>query len=314
MKSPMDIPERYHQLSSNVKWKLADDFRRLLKQFHLVGPNVSLTYQGSTPAIHRLYDVTKPPPSVVANHPETNGEFVCWLQLPLEKGGTKWSFGRVLCRDAPAQKFDVFCRAAREAGSCLRNNRRFREWLTPILDYTSQANRLPQLLDQEDVSWWLALLLMKPDLLKPQAKHGAAFVEIPNVGGLSSKAIRSWRLATATPNWPVQSHVVRPFVKAIADSETSEATTPSKRGRKRATVEEIEKACEVWIDYERALREGKTRNGFLAGINGDKTVAKRGVKWLDKMLALCRKVQGDGRVPEKFTNKLKPLRRVKRRG
>lgn|GEM_PF-1794961 len=29
MKSPMDTPERYQKLSSNVNWKFSDDFRNL---------------------------------------------------------------------------------------------------------------------------------------------------------------------------------------------------------------------------------------------------------------------------------------------
>lgn len=286
-------------------WSCAEDFGRLLKQFHNVGPKVSLVFQGSTEAIERLYNPAKTPPSVVQNHPRTNGEFVCWLQLPHDWNGSQWSFGRVLCRDATPTKLNEFCRVAEQAGSFLRRNLRFGEWLMPCLEYITHAGRLPKLREAEDISWWLALLFMKPDVLKPQAKHGAAFVEIDDAVSLSQRAIHSWRLAANKPLWPVATQVIPPFAAGLVRSS-------QKRGRKPATDELIAEACEVRIEYQ---DQQLGQEAFCNWRNGKNQVgcAMVGPAWLKRRLALVAKLirEKSERIPQKYTNKFKPLRRVK---
>jgi len=292
---------------SSEKWPYADEFSQLIRQFHEVGRKVSLVFSGSTEAFRRLYDATNPPPSVVANHPHTNGEFVCWLQLPLDWEGAQWSFGRVICRDAPAGKFDEFRRAAERAGACLRNHRRFHEWLTPIMDYTQHGNRLSQLRDREDISWWLALLLMKPEVLKPQVKHGAVAVEILDAATLSQRAIRSWKLATELPTFPVQQQVVQPFgAQAVPESKPAKS---KKRGRKRASDEKIRNAINIYISYH---KERRSPEDFCVWWNSDKKAGRITTKSLSATLSWVRnRLIPEHRIPAEFANKMEWLQQVK---
>ena len=229
-----------------VKWPYAAEFSSLIRQFHEVGPRVELVFKGSTLAMQNLHDPTKPAPSVVANHPHTNGDFLCWLQLPLDWNGSQWSFGRVVCRSAPPEKLDAFCRVAEKAGACLRKHIRFRDWLKPVMDYTKLEDRLPQLLDGEDIARWLALLLMKPEVLKPQVKHGAAIVEIADAATLSERAIRSWKLASDVPMFPVQREVIRAFaLPVIKTAQTSaiiaiEHDKPVRRAKPKKSLVELD--------------------------------------------------------------------------
>ena len=85
----------------------------------------------------------------------------------------------------------------------------------------------------------------------------------------------------------------------------------TKRGRKPATDDQIKEACAVRIEYQQK-RIGK--KDFCDWRNGDKKVGRVGVKWLNAKLALVQKLlrESPERIPKRFANKLKPLRRVKR--
>ncbi len=79
-------------------------------------------------------------------------------------------------------------------------------------------------------------------------------------------------------------------------------------GRKRDKGAKATEACQVWVDYERL---GLSQQEFCNWWNRDKKVACGGLKWLDRKLSFVRKLMRENRVPDEFTNKLKPLRRVK---
>lgn len=89
--------------------------------------------------------------------------------------------------------------------------------------------------------------------------------------------------------------------------------TGKKRGRKPATDDEIEDACEVWIEYQKSKKQHKE---FCVWWNGRNQVGCVAVthQWLKRQLALVRKLMRDEphRIPAGFAKKLKPLRRVKR--
>lgn len=85
--------------------------------------------------------------------------------------------------------------------------------------------------------------------------------------------------------------------------------TENKRGRPPATADKIKEACKVWIEYQKSE---KSQQAFCDWWNGDKEVARGGLKWLQAKLALVRKLKKANKVPEEFENKLLELRRGKR--
>lgn len=98
-------------------------------------------------------------------------------------------------------------------------------------------------------------------------------------------------------------------------SPKGKAGQTQKRGRRPATEDEIKEACEVWIAWEREHNEnGKSTEDFCAWWSGEKKVGRVSSKWLNKQLALIRKLKREepGRIPTEYANQLKPLRRVKR--
>ncbi len=140
----------------------------------------------------------------------------------------------------------------------------------------------------------------------------AAAIGVAYPTNLPSIAIKHWCLA-----FP-KADCVRPHVHAFADLIEAagrgckrEVVSTAKRGRKPATDDEIKEACEVWIEYQRSDKGPKE---FCEWRNGDKKVGRVGVKWLNAKLALVRKYRSESpeRIPKRFANKFKPLRRVKR--
>lgn len=187
-------------------------------EFHQV--KSPMTFQGRAEALSQLFDPNADAPYPVDQYPHLNSEFVCWLQLPSDVKGTEWYFGCVTFKRNRFRKalFSEFLDVAAKAGACLRQNPVFREWLWPCLQYLSQADRHPKLLDGADVAWWVALLFTKPDILKPL--HSACTrsdiqelvrFEIDNPASWSRRAISSRQL-DSEPVWPkVNCRVATPF-------------------------------------------------------------------------------------------------------
>jgi hypothetical protein len=128
---------------------------------------------------------------------------------------------------------------------------------------------------------------------------------IPNINDIDAKTVeQNGKLADAIAD---SSHTKT----AEVDKKGGKARSSKKRGRKRATDEQVAEACEVWIEYQKS---GMSVKDFCDRWNGDKKVGRVGPKWLDAKLALVRKLlrESPERIPKRFANKLKPLRRVNR--
>jgi hypothetical protein len=99
--------------------------------------------------------------------------------------------------------------------------------------------------------------------------------------------------------------------KASGHGGKGRVASTAKRGRKPATDDEIKEACEVRIEYQ---QKGMGPKEFCEWRNGNKKVGQVGVRWLNAKLALVRKLLKESpvRIPKRFANKIKPLRRVKR--
>ena len=229
-------------------WPFAEDFRvwhtapptgplsffRLSSEFH--DANLPLTFQGTKTALSQLFDPNAAPPYPLNQFPRLNKEFVCWLLLPGDAKGTEWYFGCVTFERQKQKKskklFDEFRELAASAGACLRQDEAFREWLWPCLQYLSQADRHPKLLDGADAAWWLALLFTKPEL--GQRLHtactrsqvdGVIRFEIDNPAHWSRRAIKSRQLE-GVPVWPKVNCRVAPPFREIACPEFFAANGP----------------------------------------------------------------------------------------
>ena len=101
-----------------------------------------------------------------------------------------------------------------------------------------------------------------------------------------------------------------PKREAEAAADDSGKRPQKKAGRKPSTADKIIEACKLRVDYQ---REKRSYEDFCIWWNGDKKVGRLTPKVLDAKLTWVTKLMKEvpSRIPEEFTNQLKPLRRVK---
>ena len=195
-----------------------------------------ITWEGSTKALDCLCDPRKKPPLAVLNPERAKPceEFVCWLMLPNEYG-KKWYFGRVASqRHSLADELRAFRAIASEAGSLLRRDSVFSEYLSPCVSHLRFASRFPAFNDHVDASYWCALIFTRPNIggllnfpyERTVLGNVIAQASIANPFKLTAQAISRWSLNSSRP-MSASGTIVRPYdwPATIPKSETRSGMT-----------------------------------------------------------------------------------------
>lgn len=180
-----------------------------------------IQWKGSTEAVKRLGDPQKQPPDDIDNpaRARRDEEFLCWLMLPKSFSSKVWYFGRVFSqRKSLPDALRLFQDIAAEAGSLLRQDKLFREYLAPCVKHSELAVRFPQFQTNLDITTWCALLFAQPEFKHPIQFPYEKTIAGKEIGEASivnpfmrtAEVIKYWRLNSTTP-MPATGRVAGPY-------------------------------------------------------------------------------------------------------